>query len=76
MKLDEGGKRKLSKRKDPEAASVSYYREGISCDAVLEYFLNIMNSNFSDWRIQNPDNDISEFDLSWRNLIGLELYLI
>jgi len=63
MKLDEGGKRKLSKRKDPEFA-VSYYIEhGYPVQAVKEYLLNIANSNFSDWRKQNLDKDILEFDL-------------
>ena len=61
MKNDEGGKRKLSKRKDPEAA-VSYYKEnGIPNLAVKEYLLNIANSNFENWRKQNKDADISEF---------------
>lgn len=63
MKEDEGGKRKLSKRKDPEAA-VSYYTEiGIPKEAVVEYLLNIANSNFEGWRKQNPDASIDEFEL-------------
>ena len=63
MKNDNGNKRKLSKRKDPEAA-VSYYHElGIPKDAVKEYLLNIANSNFEQWRKQNPDKSIDEFDL-------------
>ena len=63
MKNDNGNKRKLSKRKDPEAA-VSYYHElGIPKDAVKEYLLNIANSNFEQWRKQNPDSSIDEFDL-------------
>ena len=62
MKNDDGNKRKLSKRKDPEAA-VSYYSElGIPSLAVKEYLLNIANSNFESWRKQNKDIDISEFD--------------
>ncbi len=62
MKNDNGNKRKLSKRKDPEAA-VSYYTElGIPSLAVKEYLLNIANSNFENWRKQNKDADISEFD--------------
>ena len=62
MKNDNGGKRKLSKRKDPEAA-VSYYTElGIPSLAVKEYLLNIANSNFENWRKQNKNADISEFD--------------
>ena len=63
MKEDNGAKRKLSKRKDPEAA-VSYYGElGIPSEAVDEYLLNIANSNFEQWRRQNPDAKLEEFDL-------------
>ena len=63
MKNDDGNKRKLSKRKDPEAAVSYYEQEGIPKEAVTEYLLNIANSNFENWRKQNPDKDISEFDL-------------
>lgn len=63
MKNDNGNKRKLSKRKDPEAA-VSYYKEeGIPAEAVKEYLLNIANSNFENWRRANPDKDMEEFEL-------------
>ena len=63
MKVDGEGKRKLSKRKDPEAA-VSYYTEqGIPKQAVKEYLMNIANSNFEIWRKQNPDKSMEEFDL-------------
>ena len=63
MKNDDGNKRKLSKRKDPEAA-VSYYAEqGIPKEAVKEYLLNIANSTFENWRRANPDKKIEEFDL-------------
>ena len=62
MKNDNGGKRKLSKRKDPEAA-VSYYKEqGVPTDAVKEYLLNIANSTFENWRRANPDKPMEEFD--------------
>ena len=65
MKLDEeGNKRKLSKRKDPEL-SLDYYRnEGYHPAAVREYLLTILNSNFEEWRIANPDADIDEFEFS------------
>ena len=63
MKNDNGNKRKLSKRKDPEAA-VSYYAEqGIPAEAVEEYLLNIANSTFENWRRQNKEASIDEFDL-------------
>ena len=62
MKNDNGNKRKLSKRKDPEAA-VSYYDElGVPPDAVKEYLLNIANSTFENWRRQNKDAKIDDFD--------------
>ena len=62
MKNDNGNKRKLSKRKDPEAA-VSYYEEiGVPADSVKEYLLNIANSTFENWRRQNKDAKIEEFD--------------
>ena len=64
MKNDNGNKRKLSKRKDPEAA-VSYYAEiGVPSDSVKEYLLNIANSSFENWRKQNPEKQIEEFDFS------------
>ena len=62
MKNDNGNKRKLSKRKDPEAAT-SYYEEiGIPSLAVKEYLLNIANSTFENWRRQNKDAELEEFD--------------
>ncbi len=61
LKDDEGKKRKISKRKDPEAAVSYYHEEGIPAAAVCEYLMNIGNSNFEMWRKQNPDADISEF---------------
>ncbi len=63
MKEENGAKRKLSKRKDPEAAVEFYHKEGIPDDAVKEYLLNIANSNFEQWRKQNKDAKIEEFTL-------------
>ena len=61
MTLDNGNKRKLSKRKDPEL-SLDYYRqEGYHPQAVKEYLLTILNSNFEEWRIDNPDAPIDDF---------------
>ncbi len=62
MKNDNGGKRKLSKRKDPEAAASYYKEEGIPPEAVDEYLLNIANSNFEQWRRANKFAQIDEFD--------------
>lgn len=66
MKVDEetGNKRKLSKRKDPEL-SLDYYRnEGYHPQAVKEYLLTILNSNFEEWRMANPDAPIDEFEFT------------
>lgn len=57
-----GGKRKLSKRKDPEAA-VSYYSEmGYPKGAVNEYLMTIANSNYEDWRRANKTESIDKFE--------------
>ena len=66
MKMDEetGNKRKLSKRHDPEL-SLDYYRNlGYHPAAVREYLLTILNSNFEEWRMANPDADIDEFQFT------------
>ena len=62
LKNDNGNKRKISKRKDPEAASSYYKEEGIPSLAVKEYLMNIANSNFENWRRQNQDKSFDEFD--------------
>jgi glutamyl-tRNA synthetase len=54
MKEDVGGKRKLSKRKDPEFAVSYFVEQGYPKECVLEYLLTLINSNFEDWRKANP----------------------
>ncbi|MBR3932650.1 MAG: glutamate--tRNA ligase [Clostridia bacterium] len=68
MKEDEGGKRKISKRKDPEAA-VSYYdEEGYPSDGVIEYLLNLANYTFEDFRKANKTAHWSEFKLEMNKM--------
>lgn len=70
LKLDNGNKRKLSKRKDPEL-SLDYYRqEGYHPQALKEYLLTILNSNFEEWRIENPEADADEFRFSTEKMSG------
>lgn len=66
MKVDEetGNKRKLSKRKDPELSLDYYRKQGYHPQAVKEYLLTILNSNFEEWRMANPNADIDEFDFT------------
>ena len=65
MKIDETGtKRKLSKRKDPEL-SLEYYRSlGYHPYAVKIYLMTILNWNFEQWYLKNPDAPIEQFKFS------------
>ncbi|HZK02615.1 MAG TPA: glutamate--tRNA ligase [Anaerovoracaceae bacterium] len=61
MKMENGNRRKLSKRKDPEL-SLDYYRSlGYHPNAIREYLLTILNSNYEEWRLENPDTPMEEF---------------
>ncbi len=61
MKMDGGTKRKLSKRKDPEL-SLDYYRKaGYFPQAVVKYLMTVLNSNFEEWLLKNPDGDYRDF---------------
>ena len=68
MKMDGTSKRKLSKRKDPELALTFYKAEGFPVEAVYEYIMTILNSNFEDWRRANPDAKAEEFKFSPKKL--------
>ncbi len=67
-KLENGNKRKLSKRKDPEAA-VSYFLElGYPPEALLTYLLSIANSNFEEWWIDNKNNSLDQFSFNFAKM--------
>ena len=68
MKMDGTSKRKLSKRKDPELALTFYKAEGFPVEAVYEYIMTILNSNFEDWRRANPTAPVDEFKFSPKKL--------
>lgn len=59
-----GGKRKLSKRLDSEASVNYYWENGFPRQAVIEYLLNLANSDFEDWRRVNSSLDYTEFIVS------------
>lgn len=63
-KIDDGQRRKLSKRKDPELALAYYQAEGYLPEAVWEYLLTVLNSNYEEWRLANPDQNCREFPFS------------
>ena len=68
MKMDGNSKRKLSKRKDPELALTFYKAEGFPVEAVYEYIMTLLNSNYEDWRRANPTAPATEFKFSAKKL--------
>ena len=69
MKVDEEGvRRKLSKRKDPEAAVSYYHEKGIPVEAVKLYLMTIANSNFEGWMDSNPGKSIDEFKFDFKKM--------
>ncbi len=68
MKEENGGKRKLSKRKDPEAAVTYYAEEGYPQESVNEYMMTLANSNFEDWRRMNKTEPIEKFPFNLKKM--------
>ncbi len=70
MKIDEttGNKRKLSKRKDPENNVEFFKQAGYPSESVVEYLLNLANSNFEDWRRQNKDKSYKDFTFDMKKM--------
>ncbi|MBP3329043.1 MAG: glutamate--tRNA ligase [Clostridia bacterium] len=70
MKIDEedGTKRKLSKRKDPEAAVSYFVEQGFPKESLIEYLLTLLNSNFEDWRKANPTADAFSFPFNLKKM--------
>jgi len=68
MKQEGETKRKLSKRKDPEAAMSYYFELGIPCEAVHLYLMTIANTNFEQWYDQNKDKSIDDFKFDFKKI--------
>ena len=69
MKLDaNGNKRKLSKREDPELSLGFYMDQGYHPDAVREYLLTVLNSNYEEWRMKNPDAPSDDFPFKTKKM--------
>lgn len=64
QKIDGETRRKLSKRKDPEASLTFYREQGYHPAAVRTYMMTLLNSNFEEWLLKFPDKDIDEFKYS------------
>lgn len=67
-KMEENSRRKLSKRKDPEAGVEFYYEQGYPVNAIMEYLMNLASSEYEDWKIQNPDKKPNDFTIDFDNL--------
>ncbi len=70
MKLDEddGNKRKISKRKDPEAAVSYFFEAGFPRESILEYLFTLINSNFEEWRKANPKLSVFDFPFNLKKM--------
>ncbi len=68
MKLDNGAKRKISKRKDPEAAVHFFAEVGYDPTSVIEYLMTIAASDFEDWRRANPQEDYRKFKFNLKKM--------
>ncbi len=64
QKMDGETRRKLSKRKDPELSLEFYRQEGYFARAVKVYMLTLLNSNFEEWYLKNPDAALEDFKFS------------
>ncbi len=67
-KLEWTSKRKISKRKDPEADIEYYFREWYLVEWILDYLANLINASFEDWRKQNLDKSLYDFDFSFSKM--------
>jgi len=68
MKLDNGAKRKISKRKDPEAAVHFFAEQGYDSECVINYLMTVAASDFEDWRRANPDASYKEFKFNLKKM--------
>ena len=65
MKLDNGKRRKLSKRKDEEASVDFFLEKGYPIEGFIEYLMTLANSNFEEWRLKHPNDDSDKFTLAF-----------
>lgn len=65
---DGGGKRKLSKRKDPEADIAHWIDSGYPSEAILEYLTTLASSDFEQWRQSHPQEPLGQFPITLQKL--------
>ena len=65
---DNGNIRKISKRKDPEAAISFYHEKGVPTEAIKLYLATLLNSNFEEWYLQNQDKTYRDFQFTFKKM--------
>lgn len=68
MKEENGKRRKISKRKDLEANVFEFQKQGFPIEAIKQYLMTIINSNFEEWLEQNDRKDIDEFEVTFEKM--------
>lgn len=68
MKLDNGNRRKLSKRKDKEASVDYFMQAGYEPSALLVYLMTIVNSNYEDFIVTSKDYNLDHFKMSLKKM--------
>ena len=68
LKFEDGKKRKLSKRKDPEFGMSFFYSDGYPTIVTTEYILTLLNSNYEEWRAANPALPYTDFPFSIKKM--------
>ncbi len=68
QKLDEGNRRKLSKRKDPEASVSYYFEQGYPVPSIIDYLMTVADSGFEPWRRQNSMAPLSDYQLKIKSI--------
>ena len=67
--------RKLSKRKDKEAAISFYHQNGVPNEVINLYIATVNNSNFEEWYINNPDKTVDDYTFTFDKMpVGGSLF--
>ncbi len=68
MKEEDGKRRKISKRKDPEANVFEFKKQGFPIEAVKQYLMTVINSNFEEWFEKHETEDIDSFQVTFEKM--------
>ncbi len=68
LKSENGGKRKISKRKDPEAAVKYFFERGYEPESVIEYLMTVLSSEYEPWRRANPGAPYGKFPFAFKKM--------